>query len=336
MLKVAVDTMGGDNAPVDIIKGAVQGAKEYGVGVILVGPQERIKSELARNDISGADIEILHTDEYLVEGEQPAYALRAKRNASIALAVRQVREGKAIAACSAGPTGGVIAAALTFLGTLEGISRPVVGGPYMGIAPNTVVMDLGGNVDCRPDQLLDFAIVGVVYARKLMNIPNPTVALLSVGAEEGKGNDLVKSTYPLLKQSGLNFIGNVEGFDLPAGKANVVICDGFTGNTLVKFYEGMGRATVKWLEEKLKSKLSSQDFAELRNQYMLLTNVADAGGGGLLWSVNGIVIKSHGGSKYSEIARAIGQAKSYYEMDVIGSLKQELATVRNRLKISNP
>lgn len=148
-MKISIDAMGGDYAPADVVKGAVKGARESGLGIILVGQQDRIKAELAEQNTSGLDIEVMHTDEYLVEGEQPAYALRTKRNASIALATRLVKEGKADAVLSAGPTGGVIASALMVLGMVEGISKPVLGGPFVGFAPKTVVMDVGGNVDVR-------------------------------------------------------------------------------------------------------------------------------------------------------------------------------------------
>ena len=220
-MKIAIDAMGGDFAPEEIIKGTVAGARQHGVGILLVGPQERIQTELAKYDVAGLDIEIIHTDEYLVEGEQPAYALRNKRKASILLTVKLVRDGKASAAVGVGPTGGVFAAAVGVLGTLEGLARPVIGGNFLGFAPNTVVIDLGGNVDSRPDQLLDFGIIGTVFAKKWLNISNPTIALLSNGAEEGKGNEIVKETYGLYKKSGLNFIGNVEGNDIANGKANV-------------------------------------------------------------------------------------------------------------------
>ena len=156
-----------------------------------------------------------------------------------------MKEGRAAAVVGAGPTGGVVASALQVLGTVEGVARPVVGGPFLGFAPDTIMMDLGGNVDCRPDQLLDFAIVGTVYARKMLNIPNPSVALLSVGAEEGKGNEVVRESYPLFQKSGLNFIGNVEGYDILSGRANVIICDGFVGNILVKFF--FAPDTLKYL-----------------------------------------------------------------------------------------
>jgi phosphate acyltransferase len=332
-MKISVDAMGGDFAPEEIVRGAVLGAREYGVGIILVGPQDRIQKELSRYDCSGLDIEILHTDEYLVEGEQPAYALRTKRKASIALAVKLVREGKADAVVGVGPTGGVVAAALTYLGTLEGISRPVIGGGFLGLAPNMILMDMGGNVDCRPDQLLDFAIVGTVYVRKIMGIAEPTVGLVSVGKEEGKGNEVVKAAYPLLKNSGLNFIGNLEGNDIASGKANVAVCDGFIGNVVAKYSEGLGAATAQWLQEELKNDLPESHLRTLTEKLLRLTIPADTGGGGPLWAINGLVLKAHGRSRHPEVASTIGTAKKAVEMDIVGALKDELAKVRDRLKV---
>jgi phosphate acyltransferase len=333
-MKIAIDAMGGDFAPQEVVKGAVAGARETGLGVYLVGQQDKIKPELATLDTANLDIEVVHTDEYLVEGEQPAYALRTKRNASIALAVKLVKEGKAQAAYSAGPTGGVVAAALGYLGMMEGISRPVIGGPFIGFAPKTVIMDVGGNVDVRPDQLLDFAIVGAVYANKLMDIANPSVAILSVGTEEGKGNEQVKNAWPLFKKSGLNFIGNAEGYDLVTGKANVIVCDGFVGNVLVKFYEALGRVEARWLEKKLSGKLSTQDLQDVCTSLIKMTNAADAMGGGPIWAVNGLVIKAHGRAKAEEFARGMGVARSFIEKEIIGSLRKELGAIRSRLNIT--
>ncbi|MFH1646460.1 MAG: phosphopantetheine-binding protein [Chloroflexota bacterium] len=262
-MKISVDAMGGDFAPEEIIKGSVVGAREYDVGIILVGPQEIIKTELAKYDTSGIDIEIEHTDEYLLEGEHAAYAMRRKRNASIMVAAKLVKEGRAAAAIGVGPTGGVFAAAVQALGVLEGLARPVIGGQFLGFAPDTIMIDLGGNVDSRPDQLLDFGIIGTVYARKWMNIPNPTIALASNGVEEGKGNEVVKDTYELFKNSGLNFVGNVEGNDIALGKANIIICDGFVGNLIAKFCEGMGTVTTRWLMERLQDKLPESEMEAL-------------------------------------------------------------------------
>ncbi|MFC2019088.1 phosphate acyltransferase PlsX [Chloroflexota bacterium] len=331
-MRIAVDAMGGDHAPEDIVKGAVIAAKQYGVDITLVGPEDIINKELAKHDTAGANIDIVATNEYLVEGEHPAYALRQKRNASVLVATKMVRDGQADAIVSAGPTGGVVASALGVLGTVEGIARPVVGGAFLGFAPNTVVMDCGGNVDCRPDQLIDFAIVGTVFARKFMNIPNPTVALLSIGAEEGKGNEQVRASYPLFQKCGLNFIGNVEGYDIALGKANVIICDGFVGNIMVKFCESLGKITARWLEDKLKNKLPESDIKEITDSLILATNLADARGGGPLLAVNGVACVAHGRCHYGEIVKVIEQAKIAVEQDILGALKTELATARSKLQ----
>lgn len=335
-MKIAVDAMGGDFAPDEIIKGSVLGAREHGVGIILVGPEELIRVELAKYDTSGLDIEIEHTDEYLVEGEHPAFAMRKKRNASIMVATKLVREGRAAAAVGVGPTGGVFASALQVLGTLEGLARPVIGGQFLGFTPETIMIDLGGNVDSRPDQLLDFGIVGVVYARKWMGIPNPTIALLSNGVEEGKGNEVIRETYELFKKSSLNFTGYVEGNDVAQGKANVIICDGFVGNVVAKFCEGIGDVTARWLEQSLRDKLSGDETAEIVTALKRATIPADAVGGGPLWGVNGVICKAHGRSKAPEVASTIGTAKRAVEIDLVDTFKTELAGIKNAMNMPGP
>lgn len=332
-MKIAIDAMGGDFAPVEIIKGAVTGAHQFGVGIILVGPQTIIQSELAKLDTNRIDLEIVHTDEYLVEGEQPAYAMRKKRNASIMLATKLVKEGRANAVVGMGPTGGVFAAALQVFGPLEGLVKPVIGGPFLGFAPDTFILDLGGNPDARPDQLLDFGILGIVFARTWMKIANPTVGLLSNGAEEGKGNEVTKEAYQLFKKSGLNFLGNLEGNDLAMGKANVVVCDGFTGNCLVKFCEGLGRQTAQWLNEKLAGKLPDSEIKAMVDAYLKTTIIADTAGGGPLLGLNGIACKGHGRSKAPEVANTIGTAKRAIEIDMVGTMKAELASIRTKVSL---
>ncbi len=330
-MKIAVDAMGGDYAPEEVVKGAVSAAREFGVDIALVGPAEKIEQELAKHDHSGLNIEVVHASQFLVEGEHAAYALREKRDASILVATKLVKAGKADAVFGAGPTGGVMASALYVLGTIEEISRPVVGGVFLGFAPNTIMMDLGSNVDCQPYQLLDFAIVGTVYCQKMLNIQNPTVALLSIGAEEGKGNEVVRESYPLFQKCGLNFIGNVEGYDIPFGRANVIICDGFVGNIVVKFCEALGKTICQWLEDKVKDKLPETDVREITDSLLLATNAAEARGGGPLWAVNGVVCVAHGRSNSDEIAKAIDQAKLAVEQDLVGSQKAALAAARSKL-----
>ncbi len=250
-----------------------------------IGPLPILQAELAKYDTSHLTISCINATEFVREGEPPALVLRQKRNASITVATKLVKNGEADAIVSAGLTGAVVASALVTLGTVEGIDRPVIGGPFLGLSPNTIVLDNGGNVDCKPYHLLNFAIVGYVYARELLNIPNPTVALLSVGVEEGKGNELVKESYPLFQRSGLNFIGNVEGNDIATGRANVIVCDGFVGNILVKFCEGLGVAIAEWLKINFKGQLSDADIGRLSDDLFALTNSADILRVGLYWGL---------------------------------------------------
>lgn len=333
-LKISVDAMGGDYAPEDIVKGSVIGARNYDVGIVLVGPEIRLKSELAKHDTRGLDIEIVHTDECLVEGEPAAYTLRNKRQASIALATRLVKENKAQAVVGAGPTGGILVSALTYLGTIEGISRPVIGGNFCGLTPKMVLMDMGGNIDARPDQYLDFAVIGTVYMRGMLGIENPTVGLVSVGREEGKGNEVTKSAFPLLKNSGLNFIGNIEGNDIAAGKANVVVCDGFVGNAVAKYSEGLGTSISQWLEKELEGQLPEPQIKIMTSKLLKLTVPADTNGGGPVWGVDGIVFKAHGRSRYPEIAWTMGSVKKFVEMDLVNLIKEELSRVKSKMKVA--
>ncbi len=331
MVRIAVDAMGGDYAPNEVIKGAVSAVQEKGLEVILVGPLPTLQAELVKYDVSHLAINCINADESVKEGEPPALVLRQKRNASVIVATKLVKNGEADAIISAGPTGAVVASALMILGTPEGIDRPVIGGNFLGFSPNTIVLDNGGNVDCKPYHLLNFAIVGCVYAQKLLNIPNPTVALLSVGAEEGKGNELVKESYPLFQRSGLNFIGNVEGNDIVTGRANVIVCDGFVGNILVKFCEGLGATIAKWLKTSLSGKLSNTEIDRVSNDLLALTNTADIFGGGPLLGVNGVAMVMHGRSQALQFTRAIAQAKTMVESGLVNSLNSELIRIRRQL-----
>ena len=333
VIRVAIDAMGGDYAPSEIVKGAVLAAQRGDIEAILVGRLPPIEAELDKYDTTKLAIRCVRADESIQETEHPALALRRKPDASVAVATRLVKEGEADAMVSAGSTGAVVAAAFMVLGTLEGIERPVVGGAFVGFAPKTIVMDLGGNVDCKPYHLLNFAVIGSVYAQKLLNIANPTVALLSIGAEEGKGNDLVRQSYPLFQKSGLNFIGNVEGNDIVAARANVVLCDGFVGNILVKFYEGAGKTIAEWLKNTLRGRLAPKDIENIANKLISLTNIADTAGGGPLLGVNGIVVKAHGRSQAQEIAKAISTAKQVVDLDLVNSLKSELSQIRQKLNL---
>lgn len=322
--------MGGDFAPREIVKGAVLAARTDGTNIILVGPKDRLKAELSDCSAGSLPITIHHNDDFIREGEPPTIALRQRPGVSIAVATGLVKTGHADAVVSMGPTGGVMAAAALLLGTLEGVERPVVGGPFLGFAPQTVVVDLGATVDCKPHQLLSFAVLGCGLARFVLGIPNPTVALLSSGTEEGKGNRQVKEAYELFKESSLNFIGNVEGIDLPRGKANVVVCDGFVGNILFKLAEGLGAAVADYIRSRADS-LPQADLENLAAEVFHLTNPGERMGGPLL-GINGVSVVGHGRSTAKAVAGAIAIARLCVEIDLVGGLSAELSRVGKILR----
>lgn len=327
-MKVAVDAMGGDCAPQEIVKGAIQAAEKDGVELILVGSEEAIQRELKKYDVSGLSICVVNASEVIREDESPVTALHQKPDASLLVAMRLVKEGGADAIVSMGYTGAVMVSAIEILGKLEGINRPTAGTALLGLAPNTVVFDLGPNADCKPRDLLSFAVIGSVVAQKILHISNPTVALLSNGAEEGKGNLLVKKTYPLFKESPLNFIGNVEGNDILSGKANVIVCDGFTGNILLKFCEGLGDSIIERLRSTLDKHLPKKKLDAISNDLFALTHIADVIGGGMIYGVNGVVWIGHGRSRAPQITESMRQVKLAVEADLLGEIRSELREMR--------
>jgi glycerol-3-phosphate acyltransferase PlsX len=323
-VKIAVDAMGGDYAPEEIVKGAIQAAEKDGVELILVGCEDAIQQELKKYAVSGLRIRVVNAGEVIREAESPVTALRQKPDASVLVAMRLVKEGGADAVVSMGYTGAVMVSALEILGKLEGIKRPTAGTALLELAPNTVVFDLGPNADCKPRDLLSFAVIGSAVAQKILHISNPTVALLSNGAEEGKGNLLVKKTYPLFKQSNFNFIGNVEGNDILSGKANVIVCDGFTGNVLLKFCEGLGDSIIEWLSVTLDKRLPKEELDAISNDLFALTHIADVIGGGMIYGVNGVVWIGHGRSKAPQVAESIRQIKLAVEANLLEEIRSGL------------
>lgn len=327
-VKVAVDAMGGDYAPQEIVKGAIRAAEKDGIETILVGSEDAIQRELKKYDVSGLPIHVVNASEVIREDESPVTALRQKPDASVLVAMRLVKEGSADAVVSMGYTGAVMVSAIEILGKLEGIRRPTAGIPLLELAPNTVVFDMGPNADCKPRDLLSFAVIGSVVAQKILHISNPTVALLSNGAEEGKGNLLVKSAYPLFKKSRLNFIGNIEGNDIPFGRANVIVCDGFTGNILLKFCEGMGESIIERLRVTLDRRLPKKELDAIINDLFALTHIADVIGGGMIYGVNGVVWIGHGRSRAPQITESIRQVKLAVEANLLEEIRSELGKLR--------
>ncbi len=336
-IRIALDGMGGDYAPKEVVLGAVQAAQQQGVQIILVGPEDRLRAELSACGAADTEcpwdppIELHHTDQFILDGESPASGLRAKPRASVAVCARLAKEGRADAAVTMGHTGAAMIAGHWTFGTLPGVRRPVVGGPFLPLAPETLVFDLGANADCRPELFLQFAAVGVAYARSLLGIPNPSVGLLSNGTEPSKGTAQTRAAYELLSQSQHNFVGYAEGWDLAGGRVNVALCDGFVGNILIKYGEGLGRALARWLAQQLAGQLPEPQIEELVGRVRAMMEIEEQLGGGPLLGVDGVMVIGHGRSRAPAVARAIAQASRVVESDLVEELRAELAQAAGRI-----
>ena len=337
-VRVVLDAMGGDFAPEEVVKGAVLAAQEDNFEIILTGQGDILEKELAKYKFArNLPVRCVEAKEVIGENESPAVALRRKVDSSIAVAAKLVKSGEADAMVGAGASGAVAVSAIQYIGMLEGMERPAIGGNLGVFAPNIVIMDLGANVDCKPNHFLTFAIAGCIFAEKLLNIPNPTVGLVNVGVEESKGNEVVREAYTILKNGGLNFVGSIEGNAILSGQANVVVCDGFVGNVLLKFYESMGVFAGKYVERKLKRYPPLGAAGKLLfNRLFPVAKISyesEQEGGGILWGVNGIVRIAHGSSKAPHIVHAISSAKKACEADIVGDLRSKLAEFKEAGKL---
>jgi glycerol-3-phosphate acyltransferase PlsX len=333
-VSIAIDAMGGDFAPQEIVAGAVSAAEKGGLELILVGPLKTLEEELAKHDVSGLPIRCVDADFFIKEGENPALAVRRKPNSSVAIATKLVKSGEASAMVGATATGSLVTSALQYLGTIPGIDRPVIGGVLSTLAPETAIFDLGVNMDCKPRHLLTFAVIGTVYARTFLGIPEPTVALLNVGVEESKGNQLVREAYPLLKKSGLNFIGNVEGHAILTGEANVIVCDAFAGNCLFKLSESGGQMVANYFLDKLKKYPIINQLIKSKSKNAIASLASpNSIGGGLIWGIDGVVLKMHGHSRAPQVVKALENAWKAVESDVINLQKAELAKIREHINL---
>lgn len=330
--RVAIDVMGGDHAPEVPVKGAILAARNIGAKVFVVGDPDQVAPELEKYETSDLDLTLIPSDGYIKDAEAPATALRQKPKASILVATELVKRDMADAVVSMGSTGGSMAAAVVILGTIDGIDRPAIGGPIVGSAPKQTILDLGSNIDCRASQLLGFGVLGSVFNKLLLDVENPRIGVLSVGSEDGKGNALSKETSDLFKKSGLNFIGNIEGNDLVTGKADVVVCDGFVGNILLKLVEGLGQGLAKNLEGFLKGKIPSDQIVALIQRLYKENNVVDSRGGGPIFGVNGVSIIGHGSSSSETIERAVSLAKMCVETRLIQEMNNQVPLVMAKVK----
>ena len=320
--------MGGDFAPAQTVAGAVLAAKASGVAVLLVGDPPILRERLAAHpEAEDLPLSIVGSEGIVEEGGHPVSALRRNPRSSISVATRLVKDGKADACVSMGSTGATMAAAAVILGMMEGMERPCLGGPILGLAPETIIIDVGTNVDCRPSQLLSFAAIGEVFATQFLGIQRPRVALLSVGAEAGKGNRQVRETGKLLEASGLNFVGNVEANDLPAGVVDVVVCDGFAGNIVMKLTEGLGESLVEHLLGVANGKVPPEGLGLIKREILKSTNAVQARGGGPLLGVDGVSIVGHGRAEAVEVANAIATAEFALDIEFIPLLNRRLRSL---------
>ena len=324
--------MGGDNAPSEVVKGAVQFASAGQGQVMLVGDPDALEEELGAYDISRLPIGVVPSEGMIAEGESPALALRQKPRASVLVATGMVKQGHADACVTLGSTGAAMAAGAVVLGLVNGVERPVLGGPVLGVAPNTCIVDLGTNVDCRPRQLLSFGAIGDVFARTFFGVDDPRIALLSVGAEAGKGNRQVRETTELFEKSGLNFIGNIEANDLPKGAVEVVVCDGFVGNIVMKLTEGLGQQLSGHLRSRLGGVMPEEDLEQLLQEFYDLNNVVESRGGGPLLGINGVSVVGHGAARADSVERALGMAKLSVENDFVPRINRRLELLDSGLE----
>ncbi|HYO50817.1 MAG TPA: phosphate acyltransferase PlsX [Chloroflexia bacterium] len=327
-MRIGLDAMGGDHAPVETVKGAIEAAREYGVEVVLVGQPDAIKAELAKGDTSGLSLPIEPAASVIpMDEKSPSNAWRRQRDSSLSVGLQMLADGKLDALVSAGNTGAVVSGGTFIVRRVEGIDRPALGVPFpaMSSTGKVFLADVGATPDANSHFLLQWARMGVVYMEKVQGVKNPRVGIVSNGEEETKGSELVRETFPLLQKSGLNFIGNVEGKDICAGVADVVITDGFTGNVIVKTTEGVAKMILGLLRAELTASLPTKLLAMgLRSCFRNVGNKLDYAeyGGSIVLGVNGVLIKPHGRSNAKAIKNAVRVAKSAVEQDIMSAFRE--------------
>ena len=326
-MKIAIDVMGGDHAPKQPVLGAMKAVREFpDIEMILVGNEKEINEHLIRNE----RISVIHTEEKILGTDEPVRAVRRKKNASLVLAAQLVKDGEADACISAGNTGALMAAGLFVVGRIEGIDRPALAPTLPTIdGGGFVLLDVGANSDAKPEHLVQYAVMGSIYAQKVRGIANPRVALLNIGSEEKKGNELTKQAYGLLKEAKINFTGNVEARDLLNGAADVVVTDGFTGNMVLKTIEGTAMSVFSMLKVGLMSNTKSKlAAAMLKPQFKAIKNQMDYSeyGGAGLFGLKAPVIKAHGSSDDHAIYNAIRQTREMVNHQVIQNIVSLMET----------
>ena len=325
--KVAVDAMGGDNAPKEIIKGAIDAInKRKDLKVLLVGQQALIEEELKACTYEKEQVEVVHAGEVIETAEPPVNAIRKKKDSSIVVAMNMVKRGEADAFVSAGSTGAVLVGGQVLVGRIKGVERP----PLAPLIPTdkgaSLLIDCGANVDARPSHLVQFAKMGSIYMENIVGVKNPKVAIVNIGAEEEKGNALVKETFPMLKEcKDINFIGSIEARDIPTGMADVIVCEAFVGNVILKLYEGVGSVLIAKIKQSLMTSLKTKIGALLIKPALKQTlkgfDLSEHGGAPLL-GLNGLVVKTHGSSKAKEVSNSIIQCIAFKEQGINDKIRE--------------
>ncbi len=328
-MNIMIDGMGGDHAPEEIVKGAVQAAKEISGTVSIIGREERINECLQALNWNGDNIEIVNATEVISNNESPAMAVRKKKDSSISKGMRMLKEGKVDAFISGGSTGALLSAGLLILGRIRGIKRPAIAAffPKIGMNDTSLILDCGANAESRPEYLLQYGIMGSIFVEKVKGIENPEVMLLNVGAEEEKGDPLHKESFELLRNADINFKGNCEGRDVPFGCCDVVVTDGFSGNVFLKSSEGVALAVMKRIKQKMTEGLAAKAGALLSyNKLKEIKKEFDYSeeGGAPILGLKGPVLKIHGSSKANAVYNAILKAVPYVEQDVTALIENAI------------
>ena len=328
-MRIAVDAMGGDNAPYEIVVGALDAVKgNPDITVVLVGKEDEINKIIDEKTKDRSGIEVVNATEVIEFDDVPTKAVRSKKDSSLVVAMKLVKDKQADAFLSAGSTGAILVGGLFIVGRIKGIDRPALTGFFPNPKGYTVLLDIGANADCKARNILEFGVMGSLYAEKVLGIKNPSVGLLNNGTEEGKGNDLTKEAFALMKGSDqINFYGNIEGRDMPAGTVDVAVTDGFTGNVVLKTTEGVASTIMKMMKDALMSSTKGKiagamiksDMKALKDGFS-----ADALGGAPFLGVDGVVLKAHGNSRAIAITNAILQARRFKESNYIEELKAHI------------
>jgi glycerol-3-phosphate acyltransferase PlsX len=330
IVRVAVDAMGGDNAPFVTVKGAVDAVKESGsLKVFLVGQRDKVEAELSKYKYDSSKIEVVDASEVIEMAEPPVMAIRKKKDSSIVKAMYMVNHGEADAYVSAGSTGATLVGGQVIVGRLKGVDRA----PLAPLIPtekgSSLLIDCGANVDARSNHLVQFAKMGTVYMENIMGIKNPTVAIVNIGAEEEKGNALVKETFPLLKNCpDINFIGSIEARDIPAGGADIIVCEAFTGNVILKMYEGVAKSLVHVIKKGLMSSFKTKIGALLIKNDLkkTLANYSmDQYGGAPMLGLKGLVVKTHGSASDIEVKNSILQCVTFTEQQISEKISAKIS-----------